>query len=90
MVGELIGENACRPKYWKELTDSEKIERMRGELKTTQRRLANAVSLADGLLRIVYEHHHVNEKIMIPAISRYGQDEKCATGKPINPDEAYF
>ena len=27
MVGELIGVNACRPKYWKELTDSEKLEK---------------------------------------------------------------
>jgi hypothetical protein len=59
--GSLTG--ACRPKYWKELTDTEKIERIREELKNSQRQLKNAVQLADKLLHIVYEHHHVNDKL---------------------------
>lgn len=80
-----------KPKYWKELTDTEKIERMRDELKSTQRQLGVAVQLNEKLLHIVYEHHHVADKVMLPAVRHnvYGENN-CLSTKQANPDEVFF
>ena len=93
---QLINSGSCsRPKYWKELTDTEKIERLREELKNSQRQLRNAVNLADRLLHIVYEHHHVNDKIMLPALqhnqyNQFGEAGQDMLRPSANPDEVYF
>ena len=93
-MDRLLGDSAMRPKYWKELTADEKIERLREELKNTQRQLRNTVRLSDKLLHIVYEHHHVNDILMLPAIrhDQYGLagEDSCLKSSSANPDEVYF
>ena len=90
----LLGGCTSCPKYWKELTADEKIERLREELKNTQRQLRNSVQLSDKLLHIVYEHKHVNDMLMLPATrhNQYGLvgEDSCLKSSSANPDEVYF
>jgi len=68
---ETMGQNArrdaegmCRrEKYWSELTDSEKIERMRDEVKRWQYKCAEMQNVVDKL----HSHQHApNGEIVVP------------------------
>ena len=51
-----------RNKYWDELTDQEKIDRMRSEVKGMQSRLDSALKSVEALLR----HDHNNGQLIVP------------------------
>lgn len=75
----LGGQMAAREKYWSELTDSEKIERLR-EYAQRVEYLTGRVNQ----LEVLFDNHeHLNGKIVKPAISgqtepsRYGSNPNC-------------
>jgi hypothetical protein len=51
----------CREKYWEELTDSEKIERMRGVIKSYR----DEVSRMQSVIRKLTRHKHNNSNMPI-------------------------
>ena len=54
-------EKTKREKYWEEKTDPEKIEKLKDELKRTQRQLEKICTFCSSLIN----HFHVNDTIAI-------------------------
>ncbi len=87
--GPGIGQ-AQREKYWDELTDSEKIERMRGIIKSQRHMIDAFAEQAHKLDTVFYGHFHAEKEIVIPAknFSRimgmerdnYSQQRKLGSG----------
>ena len=76
----------CREKYWIELSDSEKIERMR-EIVKSQKRI---IERMDVCLAKLEKHYHQNYQILI----RYDHDSNTTmhsyTPRRIPLDDNYF
>ena len=72
-MAEVLGE-----KSWKDLTDSEKIERMRQEVKWMQDRLFRAEERISKL----FKHEHKDGKL-IHELKEFEQDNRCSS---INSD----
>ena len=71
-----------RPKSWKELTDTEKIERCREEIKNTQERLRRDLGKAENIIRALLEHKHLPSGEVVKTINRYdysgdSENAKC-------------
>lgn len=62
---------AGREKYWVELTDSEKIERMRNHVKS----LEKTVRYLRGQMEKMRHHRHDGTEILVPFDSRDPQGE---------------
>lgn len=60
-----------RPKYWKELTDTEKIERCREEIKNLQSRFRRDMTKAEKIIEALLEHNHLASGEVCKKISRY-------------------
>lgn len=56
-----------RTKYWDELTDSEKIERMRGIIKSQRHTIDMFAEQFHKLDTIFYNHFHAEKEIVVPA-----------------------
>lgn len=75
----------CREKYWDELTDTQKIERMRSIVKSMQYQLQTAVATIDKLTN--HQHNMQNGEIVVPLKdNRYGAEESPRRFK----DDKYF
>ncbi len=72
-----------RQKYWKELSNSEKIERVRCILKILQL----SADKIDKDMRTLRKHSHHNDKMVIPLEREFGGIVEG--GKP-KSDEVYF
>lgn len=74
-----------REKYWRELTDAEKIERMRGMVLDLQRSL----QMAHRMLAQFGRHQHSPVGEMLVEYDRYGSD--CVgEGPRRRDDDVYF
>jgi hypothetical protein len=65
-MSDLTGMNAnglCREKYWSELTDSERIERMRQEVKRCQQDIA---MLIRAVIKLERHEHKPDGTLMVP------------------------
>ena len=85
-------ENVQRPKSWKELTDTEKIERCREEIKSTRERLRRDLNKVDNIVRALLEHRHLPSGEVVKSIKSYDySDGDCekVTGGGIG-GEVYF
>jgi len=69
-----------RPKWWCELTDSEKIERMREVI----RNLQFATERIYQLESLIKRHVHHKDKVCLPVINNYGE----TVGMIQNKDDA--
>lgn len=83
------------PKPWPSLTDSEKIERMRGIIKSLQDRLFRQERTSDRLFRKLSRHQHKDGKV-VETKEILGYDDEGSYGgltasTPNVPDtEVYF
>jgi hypothetical protein len=77
---------AQREKYWSELEDAEKIERMREEVKKLER---VAMSLSNKISKW-QRHSHQDNKIVIPLEQDYPPGGITTSRKPLDPDKVYF
>jgi hypothetical protein len=69
-IGTILGSQNCkREKYWDELTDAEKIGRMRSEVKQLQRTVYRQANLIDQLLI----HSHGDNSLFVP-LDAYGRN----------------
>lgn len=75
----------CREKYWSELTEAEKVERMRSEVK----RMSYAVMRLNRAVDNLLNHTHVGEMVYMPLRERYG-DVEAESPSIRNKDEVYF
>ncbi len=64
-LGSVI--DISREKFWSELNDSEKIERLRSELKRAIRMANDALSEAYSAKRVAKEHAHLDGKVVVSA-----------------------
>ena len=92
-----------REKYWSELTDQEKMERMRQQVKNLillQDRCNDLENKIGRLETIVNVHIHADGKVFTPSYG-YGDVQKeypprqlrgfeGLLGKPVNENEVYF
>lgn len=80
-----MNEEICgREKYWSELNDSEKIERMRNQVKSLQE---EAKRLRELIFKLLV-HKHLDGEIVIPVDSgKSGVDQVRRTW---DPDKVYF
>jgi hypothetical protein len=69
VTSELIG-GCCREKYWKELSDTEKIERLRTVLKRKESSIEALDKIVGNLIRLFEEHIHLDGKRVMPINSR--------------------
>ena len=76
----------CREKYWKELSEQEKTERMRGEVKCLIERVDRLARDIDRLECQFANHEHLNGKVYSDIKSREPQSERCY--KPSREQEA--
>jgi hypothetical protein len=74
-----------RMKYWSELGDSEKIERMR---ETVHKLLARNDEL-EKKVRKLEEHSHQDGKIVVPLTNPFGMSDISA-GYRLKSEEVYF
>lgn len=87
-----------RPKYWAELSDKEKIERMRKEVKWIEERLWNRIEGQGAIVDRLLHHSHgaYNGGLVVPLSSDLpggrGRTKafKAAQRGLENPDEVYF
>ena len=81
--GIVTGDN--RAKYWNELDDSEKIERMRQEVK----HLVNRINTLTEKIDELFDHRHMEDGTLCKQLERYGlrTAEKVPTAKE---GEEYF
>ena len=63
---------ASREKYWEELDDSGKIERLREVIKQQSRSLENATKIVEKLRN---HSHSESGRIMVFAFREYGEEE---------------
>lgn len=59
-----VGLGAMREKYWSELTDSEKIERTRSQVKTLQWKVEDLENAMYILRKTFIEHSHLEGKVV--------------------------
>lgn len=97
--------NTKREKFWEELTDSEKIERMRSIIKQKtyfENLVTTLQQQVNELRRSVVYHNHIDGKVVEP-ISEYPKSNNCGIalnspnsvgsgliGKPLSDKEIYF
>jgi hypothetical protein len=72
----LIG-GCCREKYWKELSDTEKIERLRTILKRKESSISALESMFYKLTRLFEEHIHHDGKLVMPIRARNLSGGEC-------------
>jgi len=77
---------ATRQRYWSELTDSEKIERMRQHVKILENQIGGIHAVHQGLLR----HQHNISGQMVTLFEPHRGTVGEALGRRENPDEVYF
>ena len=85
-MSEELKSSREKEKYWSELDMHEKIERMRGQVKSLQREIR---SLNESI-RNLSEHNHLNNEIVIPIRSRHGYGEGEEMRKGPGKDDVYF
>jgi len=73
-------------KYWSELSESEKIERMREQIKNLQQSIRGL----ENSIRNLSEHNHLNNEIVMPIRSRHGYGEGEQMRKGPGKDDIYF
>jgi hypothetical protein len=95
----LKGQGLCREKYWSEITDAERIERMRAILKHTERRCEELHDALYRAMAVITTHQHgCDGKPMVSADSvlnlnnpiGYGTPSPRRLGDGNTPDEVYF
>lgn len=80
-----------RPKVWNELTDIEKIERCRDEIKNTQRKFNRELSRAQNTIKLLLEHRHLSTGELVKIIDRYNYSSDDTCGEiSCNSAEIYF
>ena len=77
---------SSREKYWSELSDSEKAERMRGQVKN----LLRTIREIESSIRNFSEHNHLNNEIVMPIRSRHGYGEAEQMRRGPGKDDVYF
>lgn len=78
---------AAREKYWKELTDAEKIERLHMVVKQLMNRADAAQIVADDAHRIAEDHQHAaSGVVMVPA----NLSNRRVSESPRRTDNEYF
>ena len=78
---------SCREKYWSELTDAEKIERLHQVVKQLMGDVKRTSRVADAARRTSEAHQHATSgEVLVPARSDAG-NEACS--RP-NYNEQYF
>jgi len=88
MSDEICKDECCkvaREMYWSEIDDTEKIRRMRSEIKNLQRKVKKLNKLFD---RLSIHSHLSNGEIVIPLHSNMENDEIRLFIS--NEDEQYF
>lgn len=73
-----------REKYWGELDPNQKVERMRGEVKSLQYRIRSLEEIIHQLQR---HYHEANGDVVAP-IGRFGYLTEAYA--PSNPEEVWF
>ena len=90
MIGSLCPQ---REKYWKELTDTEKIERLRIVLKRKENKIDSLESMIYKLTRLFEEHIHLDGKLVMSIYARNldpGQGKAYVSKEQEAKGEVYF
>jgi hypothetical protein len=100
-----LSDKACREKYWSELTDAEKVERMREILKRSERRNEELQEMLHRLAPLVTGHQHGSDGRPVVPADRAFQSElrgypdygskayglsRISQSNTGNPDDVYF
>ena len=83
----------AKPKFWNELTDAEKIERTRREVKSLKHTVEYIGNEFNRLANNFYSHKHdCQNGELIKRLERYGDSLGGFADKlsPIDPDKVYF
>jgi len=83
----LIPEQELRRKEWDELTDKEKIERMRETVKGNISYMSNRIRGLENKIAQLEKHGHLNDKVMVE-FSRFRDD--CDSERTLGSERDYF
>jgi hypothetical protein len=78
----------CREKYWAELADAEKIERLRQIIKQLEYRLRDTAKTANDAHRIAEDHQHGSRGKVLMPINAFNREVGGQVGAI--RDEKYF
>ena len=86
--GQITDDEISKPmrmKYWRELNEVEKIERMREQVHSLQ----STVRFLEGEVVKLANHSHLDGKIVGPIRSEFGYVHEENSRSP-NPEDVYF
>lgn len=78
----------CREKYWDELDDAGKIQRLRQIVKELQCQLLRTTKTANDAERVSQDHEHGKDGKVLMPVNAFNR-EQCAES-PRRRDEKYF
>lgn len=82
-----------REKYWSELTDTEKIERCRQEIKSLSSNLSSSLRRIEAKIDMLMEHRHLPDGQVVKKIDKYdylNKDYGAEKATPRIPGQEYF
>ena len=95
-TGTTMGNNAyVPPKMWKDLTDAEKIVRLREELKNRDYTISSLQQRVSRLESLFKNHSHLESGEVVQKVNSMGLGLGAVSGNSLksvsaNPDDVYF
>lgn len=91
----LVAKNYVPPKMWKDLTDAEKIVRLREEVKNKDWQISNLQQRVSQMESLVKNHLHLESGEVVQKVNSIGLGLDAVSGNSLksvsgNPDDIYF
>jgi hypothetical protein len=81
-----LGKTPMREKYWSEIDESEKVERIRREVKTLIMRVDRLMNKMER----IESHSHLDGELVVPLRSNIIESERPNRSHGPNTDDVYF